>query len=44
MAEQAMMSKEEELTLHVARETVEELLERMKVRGPRLCAPRRTRG
>ena len=33
MAEQAMMSKEEELTLHVARETVEELLERMKVRA-----------
>lgn len=31
--EQAEMSKEEELILHVARETVEELLERMKVRA-----------
>jgi spoIIIJ-associated protein len=33
MEDQAEMSKEEELTLHVARETVEELLERMKVRA-----------
>jgi len=33
VAEQAVLSKEEELTLHVARETVEELLERMKVRA-----------
>lgn len=32
-SEQAEMSKEEELTLHVARETVEELLERMNVRA-----------
>lgn len=31
--EQAEMSKEEELILHVARESVEELLERMKVRA-----------
>lgn len=33
MAEPATMSKEDELTLHVARETVEELLERMNVRA-----------
>jgi spoIIIJ-associated protein len=33
IAEQATMTKEEELTLHVARETVEELLERMNVRA-----------
>jgi len=33
MAEPAELSKEEELTLHVARETVEELLERMNVRA-----------
>ena len=32
-SEQAELSKEEELTLHVARETVEELLERMNVRA-----------
>jgi spoIIIJ-associated protein len=32
-SEQEAMSKEEELTLHVARETVEELLERMNVRA-----------
>lgn len=31
--QEAQMTKEEELTLHVARETVEELLERMKVRA-----------
>lgn len=31
--EQSQITKEEELTLHVARETVEELLERMKVRA-----------
>jgi spoIIIJ-associated protein len=33
MAEPSTMSKEDELTLHVARETVEELLERMNVRA-----------
>ena len=33
MSEQAELSKEEEIILHVARETVEELLERMNVRA-----------